>query len=225
MDNDGLKHWASTVLVAITAGFVIFGLIYGQDFLKDFFKEQETKIEVESELIEQESSIENESSQNNEGVIPFREAVILITPTPFKPLNTIFPKPSLTPESQASLIVPSPIPLVSNSPATTPEDAATPTPVPTYASSLAPTPTPVSISSPQATPVQQQTQSQCQQGQVDINTAPKEELLKIKHIGDVRADELITLRPFSSLDDMDRIKGIGPARVQDIKNEGIACVQ
>ena len=59
-------------------------------------------------------------------------------------------------------------------------------------------------------------------GEIDINTAPLEELVKIKHIGEGRAEQLISLRPFFSLDDLIRINGIGPARVKDIKEEGLA---
>lgn len=59
---------------------------------------------------------------------------------------------------------------------------------------------------------------------IDINAAPLEELIKIIHIGEARAQELISLRPFSSLDDLDRIKGIGPKRIEDIKAQGLAWV-
>lgn len=48
--------------------------------------------------------------------------------------------------------------------------------------------------------------------------------MKIIHIGEVRAQELISLRPFASLDDLTRIKGIGEARVKDIKEQGLAWV-
>lgn len=218
MDREWIKHWAGTGLVAIAAGFVIFGLVFGQDFLKNFFKEQETRIELESELIEsEEDSVENESSQNN--VIPFREAVILSTPLATPAISlTVSPTqiPTITATS-ALLSSQEPSPAITPWPSPEPTSAPTPSSTPFY------TPTPFPTSSPQATPVQQQAQSQCQTGQVDINSAPKEELLKIIHIGEARAGELISLRPFSSIDDMDRIKGIGPTRVQDIKNEGIAC--
>jgi len=60
---------------------------------------------------------------------------------------------------------------------------------------------------------------------VDINSAPLEDLVKIIHIGEVRAKELISLRPFSSLDDLDRIKGISKTRVEDIKKQGLAWVE
>jgi len=59
---------------------------------------------------------------------------------------------------------------------------------------------------------------------VDINNAPIEDLIKIIHIGEKRALELISLRPFSSLDDLARIKGIGDARIQDIKTQGLAWI-
>lgn len=58
---------------------------------------------------------------------------------------------------------------------------------------------------------------------MDVNSATVEELDRIKHIGPVRAAEMITLRPFSSLDDLVRINGIGPSRLADIKSEGLAC--
>jgi len=59
---------------------------------------------------------------------------------------------------------------------------------------------------------------------IDINSAPAEDLVKIVHIGEARAKELISLRPFSSIDELSRINGIGPARVKDIKNQGLAWV-
>ena len=57
-----------------------------------------------------------------------------------------------------------------------------------------------------------------------MNSASSEQLELIIHIGPVRAAELIQLRPFSSLDDLVRIKGIGPARLADIKAQGVACI-
>ncbi|WP_010095393.1 MBL fold metallo-hydrolase [Ornithinibacillus scapharcae] len=59
---------------------------------------------------------------------------------------------------------------------------------------------------------------------VNINTATIAEVQKIKHIGPERAQDLIDLRPFSSVQELDRIKGIGPARINDIVAEGVACV-
>lgn len=38
----GLKHWIGTLIVAIVAGFVIFGLLRGQEFLANFLANRET---------------------------------------------------------------------------------------------------------------------------------------------------------------------------------------
>ncbi len=59
-------------------------------------------------------------------------------------------------------------------------------------------------------------------GRININTASLEELQEIVHIGADRARQLIELRPYSSLDELSRISGIGPARLADIKEEGKA---
>ncbi|MDO8424373.1 MAG: helix-hairpin-helix domain-containing protein [bacterium] len=62
---------------------------------------------------------------------------------------------------------------------------------------------------------------------ININTAPEEELERIKHIGQARAEQIISLREdklFSSLDELDRVIGIGPSRVSDIKKQGLACI-
>ncbi|WP_249870416.1 MBL fold metallo-hydrolase [Oceanobacillus saliphilus] len=58
---------------------------------------------------------------------------------------------------------------------------------------------------------------------ININTASFEEVQGIIHIGHERAQDLIDLRPFNSVDELGRISGIGPARIADIKNEGLAC--
>lgn len=59
---------------------------------------------------------------------------------------------------------------------------------------------------------------------ININTATTEEIKKIVHIGADRAEDLIELRPFNSIEELSRIKGIGEARIEDIKEEGLACV-
>jgi beta-lactamase superfamily II metal-dependent hydrolase len=79
-----------------------------------------------------------------------------------------------------------------------------------------PAPTPVPVAPPPA--------SGCQTGQVDINSAGFDALQLIIHIGPVRAEEMLAIRPFNSVDAMDRIDGIGPARLADIRAQGVACV-
>ena len=58
---------------------------------------------------------------------------------------------------------------------------------------------------------------------VDINSASYEELMNIIHIGPERAQQLLELRPFTSVEDLNRISGIGPSRIADILAEGAAC--
>lgn len=91
-------------------------------------------------------------------------------------------------------------------------------------STTAPVTAPPQTASPAPTPAPTAVPSDCVVGQVDINTASVDELQRIIHIGPVRANEMLTLRPFSSVDDMIRINGIGPARLVDIKAQGVACV-
>jgi len=64
----------------------------------------------------------------------------------------------------------------------------------------------------------------CEEGQIDINTASAEELDQIVYIGPARAEQIIALRPFDSVDDMIRISGIGEVYLNAIKEQGLACV-
>jgi competence protein ComEA len=52
---------------------------------------------------------------------------------------------------------------------------------------------------------------------VDINTAPLEELAVVRGIGPVLAQKIIDLRPFSDLDDLKRVPGIGTSSLELIK--------
>jgi competence protein ComEC len=56
-----------------------------------------------------------------------------------------------------------------------------------------------------------------------VNTASADELQRIIHIGPDRAQQIPGLRPFSSVRQLDRISGIGPARLDDILAQGVAC--
>jgi competence protein ComEA len=60
-------------------------------------------------------------------------------------------------------------------------------------------------------------------GAVNVNTASKEELEALKDIGPVKAQAIVDYRrehgPFHSLDDLDKVKGIGKATISAIKSD------
>ena len=51
--------------------------------------------------------------------------------------------------------------------------------------------------------------AQCKEGQVDINTATEAQLRTVKGIGPKKATAIIEGSPYSSVDDLSRIKGVG----------------
>ena len=63
---------------------------------------------------------------------------------------------------------------------------------------------------------------------VNVNRAGRDALIEIIHIGPERAGQILRLRrqrPFASVRDLVRVRGIGPARIRDITREGLACVR
>jgi hypothetical protein len=66
--------------------------------------------------------------------------------------------------------------------------------------------------------------AECSDSQIDINSASSNELEKIVWIGPATAQKIVDSRPFSSVDDLDRVKGIGVTKLGDIKDEGLAGV-
>ncbi|PJE69493.1 MAG: hypothetical protein COU98_01770 [Candidatus Staskawiczbacteria bacterium CG10_big_fil_rev_8_21_14_0_10_38_10] len=59
---------------------------------------------------------------------------------------------------------------------------------------------------------------------VEINTASLQQLETLTGIGPVKAQATIDARPFSSVDDLLRVKGIGEKTLQKIKDQGLAYV-
>jgi len=64
----------------------------------------------------------------------------------------------------------------------------------------------------------------CNENQIDINIAEIKELDKIINIGEVLAQRIVDSRPFSSIDDLIRVKGIGNITLQEIEEQNLACV-
>ena len=142
-----------------------------------------------------------------------------------RPTNT--PRPTDTPVPATNTPVPAtntPIPATNTPiPATNTPMPATNTPMPAINTPMPATNTPI----PQPTQAEPPPPPPPPSGCVNINVAGFEALQEIIHIGPDLANQIITLRaqwPFSSVDDMTRIRGIGPARLEDIKTQGLACV-
>ena len=56
----------------------------------------------------------------------------------------------------------------------------------------------------------------------EVNKASKDELMQIKGIGEKKADAIIKERkksPFKSFDDIEKVKGVGPAIAENIKKD------
>jgi competence ComEA-like helix-hairpin-helix protein len=59
---------------------------------------------------------------------------------------------------------------------------------------------------------------------ININTATLSELDGLAGIGPKYAQGIVDGRPYSSVEDLARVKGIGPKTLQKIKDQGYACV-
>jgi len=67
--------------------------------------------------------------------------------------------------------------------------------------------------------------AECNETQININSAPAEELDKIINVGPTIAEKIIEGRPFDSVDGLIDIRGIGNTTLNEIKQEGLACVE
>lgn len=59
---------------------------------------------------------------------------------------------------------------------------------------------------------------------IDINVASSAELQQIEGIGTSLAEAIIKERPFKTIEELDRIKGIGKGKISAIKEQGLACI-
>ena len=59
--------------------------------------------------------------------------------------------------------------------------------------------------------------------QININTATKEQLDGLKGVGPVKAQAIIDYRtkngPFKTVDDLEKVPGIGPATMKDVRSQ------
>ncbi|MAG39431.1 hypothetical protein CMI41_00475 [Candidatus Pacearchaeota archaeon] len=66
--------------------------------------------------------------------------------------------------------------------------------------------------------------AECDSGQVDINSASLEDLDLLTGIGPAYAQRIVDGRFFDSVDDLISVSGIGSVTLQNIKDQGLACV-
>ena len=65
-------------------------------------------------------------------------------------------------------------------------------------------------------------------GCVDLNSGTYQQLQHIKYVNPIRAKTILEMRidrPFRTVDDLVRIKGINRHRVGEIRRQGVACVR
>ncbi|MCF7845527.1 MAG: helix-hairpin-helix domain-containing protein [Candidatus Pacebacteria bacterium] len=71
---------------------------------------------------------------------------------------------------------------------------------------------------------EEQEQEQEEVTSVEINSASEEELDLLTGVGPAYAERIIENRPFCSLDDLERVSGIGEKTIENIKDQGLAYV-
>jgi competence protein ComEA len=55
-------------------------------------------------------------------------------------------------------------------------------------------------------------------GRINVNTADRETLETLPGVGPEIAREIVAARPFKSVDELERVRGIGPARMDELRN-------
>jgi hypothetical protein len=73
-------------------------------------------------------------------------------------------------------------------------------------------------------PIENPIESSCLSWQVNINTAPKDEIAQIIYINNELADLIIAGRPFEAVEDLIRVEGIDDSKLTGILGQRRACV-
>jgi competence protein ComEA len=63
-----------------------------------------------------------------------------------------------------------------------------------------------------------------QPARVDVNRAPLAELVALDGVGPALARRIVAARPFASVDDVARVRGIGPKRLARLREQGVAVL-
>lgn len=58
---------------------------------------------------------------------------------------------------------------------------------------------------------------------IDLNEASADQLTELHNVGPARARQIITLRPWDSVNELSRVHGLGAASVKTIENNGLVC--
>ena len=64
----------------------------------------------------------------------------------------------------------------------------------------------------------------CSKNQININSASLKELDKIVWVGPATAQKIINNRPYRTIDELEKVKGIGDVKLKKIKTQNLACV-
>ena len=58
---------------------------------------------------------------------------------------------------------------------------------------------------------------------LDLNEATVDQLAELPNVGSVRAEQIISKRPWDGINELTRVRGLGEASVQEIQNSGLLC--
>jgi len=60
---------------------------------------------------------------------------------------------------------------------------------------------------------------------IELNSASAAQLDRLPHIGPARAEDIVAGRPWQSISGLEKLSGLGEARVSDIAQSGLLCAR